>query len=370
MPGHRSLTFPASWVGLPPVPQGDGASVQQGTIVVSITENLSTVAGAADLVAEIDALGKRLAQVRERIGRIIFGQGEVVDQALITLLAGGHALLIGVPGLAKTRLVETLGTVLGLDDKRIQCTPDLMPADILGSEVLEESETGRRSFRFIPGPVFCQLLMADEINRASPRTQSALLQAMQEGRVSVAGQYHALPRPFHVLATQNPLEQEGTYPLPEAQLDRFLLQIDVGYPDLAAERQMLIATTGITEEQVTAALSANELQTAQRLVRRVPVGESVVEAILNLVRSGRPDESEIAEARQHVAWGPGPRASQALMLACRARALLQGRLAPSIDDVVALAPPVLRHRMALNFAARADGITMAQVIDRLVAPFV
>jgi MoxR-like ATPase len=336
---------------------------------VSVTDNLSATAGVADLAGEIDALGQRLAQVRERIGRVIFGQQEVVDQALITLLAGGHALLIGVPGLAKTRLVETLGTVLGLDDKRIQCTPDLMPADILGSEVLEESDSGRRSFRFIPGPVFSQLLMADEINRASPRTQSALLQAMQEGRVSVAGQYHPLPRPFHVLATQNPLEQEGTYPLPEAQLDRFLLQIDVGYPDLAAERQMLIATTGIAEEQVTSALIASDLLAAQRLVRRVPVGESVVEAILALVRSGRPEESEIAEARQHVAWGPGPRASQALMLACRARALLQGRLAPSIDDVVALAPPVLRHRMALNFAARADGITMAQVIDRLLAPF-
>jgi MoxR-like ATPase len=335
---------------------------------VNVTDSLAA-AGTGDLAGEIDALGQRLAQVRERIGRVIFGQQDVIDQALITLLAGGHTLLIGVPGLAKTRLVETLGTVLGLDDKRIQCTPDLMPADILGSEVLEESDSGRRSFRFIPGPVFSQLLMADEINRASPRTQSALLQAMQEGRVSVAGQYHALPRPFHVLATQNPLEQEGTYPLPEAQLDRFLLQIDVGYPDLAAERQMLIATTGISEEQVTPALNANELLAAQRLVRRVPVGESVVEAILNLVRSGRPEESEIAEARQHVAWGPGPRASQALMLACRARALLQGRLAPSIDDVVALAPPVLRHRMALNFAARADGITMAQVIDRLVAPF-
>ena len=333
---------------------------------MSVTDSLSAT---ADLAGEIDALGQRLAQVRERIGRVIFGQQEVVDQALITLLAGGHALLIGVPGLAKTRLVETLGTVLGLDDKRIQCTPDLMPADILGSEVLEESDSGRRSFRFIPGPVFSQLLMADEINRASPRTQSALLQAMQEGRVSVAGQYHPLPRPFHVLATQNPLEQEGTYPLPEAQLDRFLLQIDVGYPDLAAERQMLIATTGIAEEQVTPALAASDLLAAQRLVRRVPVGESVVEAILTLVRSGRPEESEIAEARQHVAWGPGPRASQALMLACRARALLQGRFAPSIDDVVALAPPVLRHRMALNFAARADGITMAQVIDRFIAPF-
>jgi len=319
------------------------------------------------LVAEIEALGQRLGQVRERIGRVIFGQREVVDQALITILAGGHTLLIGVPGLAKTRLVETLGTVLGLEDKRIQCTPDLMPADIIGSEVLEESETGRRSFRFIKGPVFCQLLMADEINRASPRTQSALLQAMQEGRVSVAGQYHPLPKPFHVLATQNPLEQEGTYPLPEAQLDRFLLQIDVGYPDLEAERQMLIATTGLNEDKATPVLSADELLQAQRLVRRIPVGESVVEAILKLVRSGRPGESTLAEAK-HIAWGPGPRASQALILAARARALIDGRLSPSVDDVVALAAPVLRHRMALTFAARADGVTMAQLIDRLVAP--
>src|SRR6202166_4858942 len=237
------------------------------------------------LVGEIEALGQRLALVRERIGRVIFGQREVIDQALITLLAGGHALLIGVPGLAKTRLVETLGIVLGLADKRIQCTPDLMPADILGSEVLEESDTGRRSFRFIPGPVFCQLLMADEINRASPRTQSALLQAMQEGRVSIAGQYHPLPRPFHVLATQNPLEQEGTYPLPEAQLDRFLLQIDVGYPDRLAERRILIETTGESEVRPKAAMNAQELMEAQRLVRRAPVGESVVEAILDLVRS-------------------------------------------------------------------------------------
>ncbi|HXP31714.1 MAG TPA: MoxR family ATPase [Stellaceae bacterium] len=321
----------------------------------------------ADLVAEIEALGQRLKLVRERIGRVIFGQREVIDEALITLLAGGHALLIGVPGLAKTRLVETLGTVLGLEDKRIQCTPDLMPADIIGSEVLEESDTGRRSFRFIPGPVFCQLLMADEINRASPRTQSALLQAMQEGRVSVAGQYHPLPKPFHVLATQNPLEQEGTYPLPEAQLDRFLLQIDVDYPDLEAERQMLLATTGIAEDKAMSVLTSAELAQAQRLVRRVPVGESVVEAILSLVRAGRPDGAA-PELQHQIAWGPGPRASQALMLAARARALLDGRLAPSIDDVLALAPPVLRHRMALTFAARADGVTLAQVIDRLLAP--
>jgi MoxR-like ATPase len=337
--------------------------------VTANTETLSPLPeDSAHLLAEVEALGSRLAMVRERIGRIIFGQREVVDQTLITLLAGGHALLIGVPGLAKTRLVETLGIILGLADKRIQCTPDLMPADIIGSEVLEEGETGRRSFRFIPGPVFCQLLMADEINRASPRTQSALLQAMQEGRVSVAGQYHPLPRPFHVLATQNPLEQEGTYPLPEAQLDRFLLQVDVGYPDIEAERRMLIATTGTGEEKPMPVMTAQELAHAQRLVRRIPVGDSVVEAILSLVRAGRPETSEIPEARRHIAWGPGPRASQALMLACRARALLENRLSPSVDDVLALAGPVLRHRMALNFAARADGITLSHIIDQLTKP--
>jgi MoxR-like ATPase len=324
-------------------------------------------ADSSDVIAKIEALGQRLGQVRERIGRVIFGQTEVIDQTLITLLAGGHALLIGVPGLAKTKLVETLGAVLGLEEKRLQCTPDLMPADILGSEVLEESDTGRRSFRFIKGPVFTQLLMADEINRASPRTQSALLQAMQERRVSVAGAYHPLPSPFHVLATQNPLEQEGTYPLPEAQLDRFLLEVDVTYPDLAAERKMLIATTGAEEEKPQQAMNGAELLTAQALIRRVPVGESVVEAILKLVRSGRPNETDIPDVQKHVAWGPGPRASQALMLATRARAVLDGRLAPSVDDVIALAGPVLRHRMALNFGARADGVTMDKVIERLCA---
>jgi len=334
-----------------------------------LASSASGNAASADLVAEVEALGRSLSLARARIGEIIFGQHEVVEQALITLLCGGHALLIGVPGLAKTRLVETLGTILGLDDKRIQCTPDLMPADILGSEVLEESDAGRRSFRFIPGPVFCQLLMADEINRASPRTQSALLQAMQEGRVSIAGQYHPLPRPFHVLATQNPLEQEGTYPLPEAQLDRFLLQIDVDYPDRDAEREMLIATTGIAEDRPRPAMNVAELIAAQRLVRRIPVGESVVEAILGLVRSGRPNAADAESITRFVSWGPGPRASQALMLACRARALIDGRFSPSVDDVVALAPPVLRHRMAVSFAGRAEGITVAQVIGRISAPF-
>jgi MoxR-like ATPase len=322
----------------------------------------------AELIAEVESLGHRLMLARERVGRVIFGQQAVIDLSLITLLSGGHALLIGVPGLAKTRLVETLGIVLGLDDRRVQFTPDLMPADILGSEVLEESETGRRAFRFIKGPVFCQLLMADEINRASPRTQSALLQAMQEHRVSVAGEYHLLPRPFHVLATQNPLEQEGTYPLPEAQLDRFLMEIDVDYPDLEAERRMLIATTGIDEEAPVAVMNGEQLIAAQRLVRRVPVGERVVEAILTLVRSGRPAESGIDAVRQHVAWGPGPRASQALMLAVRARALIEDRYAPSTDDVLALARPVLRHRMALNFAARAEGVTIDEIINRLCEP--
>ncbi len=337
---------------------------------MSVAESGTAATSPTDtkLVADIEKLGNILAESRRSIGRVIFGQQEVVDETLITLLAGGHALLIGVPGLAKTRLVETLGIVLGLDEKRIQCTPDLMPADILGSEVLEESERGRRSFRFIKGPVFTQLLMADEINRASPRTQSALLQAMQEHRVTVAGQYHPLPEPFHVLATQNPLEQEGTYPLPEAQLDRFLLQIDIGYPDLESEREMLLATTGTEQAVAEQVMTGDELISAQRLVRSVPVGDGVIKAILGLVRNGRPDSTDFPEIRSHVAWGPGPRASQALMLATRARALLDGRLSPSIDDVVALAPPVLRHRMALNFAARADGVTIDDVIDRLCAP--
>jgi len=321
-----------------------------------------------DLAQELETAGSRIARVRDSIGTAIFGQQHVVDETLITLLAGGHLLLIGVPGLAKTKLVEILGQVLSLDEKRVQFTPDLMPADIVGSEVLEESDSGRRSFRFIQGPVFCQLLMADEINRASPRTQSALLQAMQEKQVSVAGQRHSLPAPFHVMATQNPLEQEGTYPLPEAQLDRFLMQVDVGYPDLEAERRMMLATTGVEEHLPDTVLHPDELLAAQRLVRRIPVGESVVDAVLQMVRGGRPETSEIETVRQHVAWGPGPRASQALMLVVRARALMQGRLAPSIDDVIALAKPVLRHRMALNFGARADGVSIEDVIDTLIEP--
>lgn len=319
----------------------------------------------AEAVAAVDRLGERLSTARDAMNAVIFGQEAVIEDSLVTLLAGGHLLLIGVPGLAKTKLVHTMGIVLGLNDRRVQFTPDLMPADILGSEVLEEDEHGRRTFRFIRGPVFCQLLMADEINRASPRTQSALLQAMQEMKVSVAGESHDLPRPFHVLATQNPIEQEGTYPLPEAQLDRFLMQVDVGYPGMDAEREMLIATTGAHEAPVPRVLGAEDLLEAQHVVRQIPVGDSVVDAILRIVRAGRPEHSEIEEVRRHVAWGPGPRASQALMLAVRARALMDGRYAPSLDDVLALARPVLQHRMALTFAARADGVTIPQVISRL-----
>jgi MoxR-like ATPase len=270
-----------------------------------------------------------------------------------------------VPGLAKTKLVEAMGTVLGMNWKRIQFTPDLMPADIIGSEVLEESDDRHRSFRFIKGPVFTQVLMADEINRASPRTQSALLQAMQERQVTVAGTRYDLPRPFHVLATQNPLEQEGTYPLPEAQLDRFLLQIDIGYPDKEAEKQMLLATTFGQEATPSRVCDPESLMEVQAVVRRIPVGDKVVDSILRLVRAARPDAEGAPDLRNVIAWGPGPRASQAFMLATRARALIEGRLAPSTDDVVALAQPVLRHRMALNFAARAEGLTVAAVIDRL-----
>jgi MoxR-like ATPase len=307
---------------------------------------------------------EKIAAARVAIETVIFGQQQVIELALVTLLAGGHGLLVGVPGLAKTKLVETLGIVLGLDTRRVQFTPDLMPADILGSEVLEETASRQRVFRFLRGPVFCQLLMADEINRASPRTQSALLQAMQEYHVTVAGERHELPPPFHVLATQNPLEQEGTYPLPEAQLDRFLMQIDVAYPDRAAERRILIETTGELAVDVKLAMAAQDLMAAQRLVRRLPVGESVIEAILDLVRRARPGEGDEAITR-HIAWGPGPRAAQALMLAARARALVGGRLSPSLDDVVALAVPVLKHRMALTFAARADGQSINEIVARL-----
>ncbi|MEM6852245.1 MAG: MoxR family ATPase [Pseudomonadota bacterium] len=331
------------------------------------TDHAPSPADAEDPIEQFQRACAQLKAARQAARQVVLGQDDVIDQTLIALLSGGHALLVGAPGLAKTLLVKTLATVMGLDTKRVQFTPDLMPGDILGSEVLEEAPDGARSFRFLPGPVFCQLLMADEINRASPRTQSALLQAMQERYVTVAGVRHETPRPFHVLATQNPLEQEGTYPLPEAQLDRFLLQIDVSYPALAAERDMLLSTTGESAPTPEPALTAEDLMAAQRLVRQMPAGDSVVDAILSLVRSARPGDEAASGVNERVAWGPGPRASQALMMAVRARALIEGRYAPSLDDVAVLAPPVLRHRIALNFSARADGGDVSALIEELTA---
>jgi MoxR-like ATPase len=314
----------------------------------------------------LNAAALRLAAARAAVCNVIIGQTEVVDLTLAAILSGGHALLTGVPGLGKTRLVETLGIVLGLTTRRVQFTPDLMPSDILGSEVLDETPEGRK-FRFIPGPIFTELLMADEINRASPRTQSALLQAMAEGAVAVAGENRKVPAPFHVLATQNPIEQEGTYPLPEAQLDRFLLDIRIDYPAAADERAMLLATTGVAQLRPTQLLSAEALLDAQYLVRAMPVGSKVVDGIMHLVRGARPESAAWPELKSQLAWGPGPRAAQSLMLASRARALLDGRLAPSLDDIAALAAPALRHRMALNFSARAEGVDMDAIIARLAA---
>ncbi|MCP8894009.1 MoxR family ATPase [Shinella daejeonensis] len=332
---------------------------------MGVANSLETSLDEKTVIAAAERALADIAAIRREVAKVIFGQESVVEHTLLALLSGGHALLVGVPGLAKTKLVTTLGTVLGLSASRIQFTPDLMPSDILGSEVMDQDENGRRSFRFVPGPIFTQLLMADEINRASPRTQSALLQAMQEYHITVAGARNDLPKPFHVLATQNPLEQEGTYPLPEAQLDRFLLQVDVNYPDLEAERRILLSTTGVREAEAGAAITAGRLEEIQMLIRQMPVSETVLDAILSLVRSARPGHG-VASTDKHVAWGPGPRAGQAMMLCARARALYDGRLAPSVDDVMALAEPVLQHRMALTFAARADGMSLRDVIADLV----
>ncbi len=320
-----------------------------------------------ELTAAFDAAAERFAAARTALSEVVFGQDTVIENVLTTLAAGGHALLVGAPGLAKTLLVSTVAELLEMDSKRVQFTPDLMPSDILGSEVLEESPSGARAFRFIKGPIFAQLLMADEINRASPRTQSALLQAMQEKHVTIAGERYELPAPFHVLATQNPIEQEGTYPLPEAQLDRFVMQIEIDYPDIEAERRMLEATTGEQAPHPGAAMTPADLMQAQQVVRAMPIPERLVEMILDLVRRARPVDDASEEIRDLVRWGPGPRASQALTTAAKARALVQGRAAPSAEDVEALAKPVLRHRMALTFAAIRRKTTVDGLIDKLIA---
>lgn len=328
-----------------------------------MNDSTSPLSPGQEAVKEFDTLAPKLSQLHHEIGRIVLGQDEVIEHVITTLLSGGHTLLLGAPGLGKTLLVNSCASVMGLTPSRIQFTPDLMPSDITGAEILEQDEQGRRSFRFLHGPLFGQLVLADEINRASPRTQSALLQAMAEGFVTQGGKTWPLPKPFHVLATQNPIEQEGTYPLPEAQLDRFMLRITLSFPPKEAERQMLLQTTGAAQKTPKRLFSANELLQAQNLVRSLPVGEKTVEAILNLVRSLRPeDPSASKEIRSALEYGPGPRAAQALMITTRARAMLNGRLAPSLDDIRALAIPVLAHRMGINFAAQTSGITAEQLI--------
>ena len=331
--------------------------------IASDNQDAQALVAAAE--AEAEAAAEKLSRARAEIGKAVFGQERVVELTLAAILAGGHVLLVGAPGLAKTRLVAAMAQVLGAPWGRVQFTPDLMPADIIGSEILDQDEAGKRKFRFVPGPIFTSLLMADEINRASPRTQSALLQAMQEHQVTVAGVAYPLPEPFHVLATQNPIEHEGAYPLPEAQLDRFLLQVDVPYPDRETERRIVIETTGLGESAPQTVLDPATLLSLQRLVRKMPVGDRVLAAILDLVRSARPGASADPRVNAHVAWGPGPRAGQALMLAVRARALLRGRLAPSVDDVAALARPALVHRMQLSFGARGEGFDIDSLVDDL-----
>ncbi len=310
---------------------------------------------------------QRLGALRDAIGRAVVGQAPVVEQLLIGLLAGGHCLLEGVPGLGKTLLVRTLGQALALQFRRVQFTPDLMPSDILGTELLEEEHgTGHRRFRFQPGPVFTHLLLADELNRTPPKTQAALLEAMQERTVSYAGVTHALPSPFFVLATQNPLEQAGTYPLPEAQLDRFLLHIRVDYPSEQEEHNILLQTTGRQSDEVPQVMQGGEVLALQQYVRQVHLGEDLLRGITRLVRASRPGEQAPEEVRKYVKWGAGPRAGQSLVLAAKARALLHGRLAATRDDVVALAPPVMRHRLLLSFAAEAEQKSADDVIAALL----
>jgi MoxR-like ATPase len=329
--------------------------------------SIQTAPAAEDVTTQrIDAALAQIANVRAGVAGAIIGQERVIDLTLATILAGGHGLLVGAPGLAKTTLVEAIAIALGLASGRVQFTPDLMPSDIIGAELLETDDAGRRSFRFQQGPVFTSLLMADEINRASPRTQSALLQAMQEGQVTVSGQTYPLPAPFHVLATQNPIEQEGTYPLPEAQLDRFLLQIDVPFPDRETERKILLATTGNQTLKANAALKAGDLADLQGFVRDMPVGERILEAVLDIVRGARPESAKREDVKTSVAWGPGPRAGQALIKAAKARAFIRGRVTPSLDDLTQVARPALVHRMALTWRARADGLDAGALVDALV----
>jgi MoxR-like ATPase len=316
---------------------------------------------------DVTRLLAKLPPLREEIAKVIVGQHEVLDEVLVALLAGGHALLEGVPGLAKTLLVRTLASATDLPFRRIQFTPDLMPTDILGTEILEEDHgTGHRSFKFNEGPIFASLVLADEINRTPPKTQAALLEAMQEGHVTYAGQEHALPKPFFLLATQNPIEQSGTYPLPEAQLDRFLLYIRIGYPTEQEELAVLSGTTGTARPEVRPVLSGNDVRELQQLVRQVSLSPELLGFVNRLVRATRPATSEVKFIKDYGRWGAGPRAGQALILCAKARALLQGRFAATLDDIRALAPAVLRHRVLLNFNAEAENLTTDDAVRELL----
>jgi MoxR-like ATPase len=316
---------------------------------------------------DVTRLLQKIPQLKQEIGKVIVGQQEVLEEVLVALLAGGHALLEGVPGLAKTLLVRTLAQATDLPFRRIQFTPDLMPTDILGTEILEEDHgTGRRSFKFNPGPIFASLVLADEINRTPPKTQAALLEAMQEGHVTYAGQEHALPKPFFLLATQNPIEQSGTYPLPEAQLDRFLLYVRIGYPTEQEELAVLSGTTGTGRQQVQPVLGGEDVRQLQLLTRQVSISEELLSLVNRLVRATRPATSEVKFIRDYGRWGAGPRAGQALILCAKARALLHGRFAATLEDVQALAPAVLRHRVLLNFNAEAENLTPDDAVRELL----
>jgi len=316
---------------------------------------------------DFNIANKKLSSVKNEINNLVFGQNLVIDQILISILAEGHALIIGLPGLAKTRIVSFLSIILGFAAKRVQFTPDLMPSDILGSEILEENAKSGKDFRFIEGPIFSQLLLADEINRASPRTQSALLQAMQEKKVTITGNTYDLPKPFHVLATQNPIDQEGTYPLPEAQLDRFLMNIRISYPDQSAERKILNLSNEKTDASPKNVLSSKELLEIQNFVKDIPVGESVVQYILNIIKQSRPETSEVKSVKENILWGPSPRASLALMTTCRAKAFLENRYSPSVFDVQSLVKPILSHRLKLNISAKSENVNIEEILDDVIS---
>ncbi|MFT4926080.1 MAG: MoxR-like ATPase [Phenylobacterium sp.] len=318
--------------------------------------------------AQIKQKLAKLAMVSAEIGKVIVGQRQVIDELLISMLAGGHCLLEGVPGLAKTLMVSTLAQTLDLDFRRVQFTPDLMPSDIVGTEILEEDHaSGKRFFKFQQGPVFANILLADEINRTPPKTQAALLEAMQEKRVSYGGTTYDLPQPFFVLATQNPVEQAGTYRLPEAQLDRFLMFVRVGYPSREDEMEILLRTTGDNPVELQTILNGEDIVMLQQLVRSVEVSPPLLAYITDLVRATRPDEAaDIGKIKTYVRWGAGPRAGQALVLCSKAKALLDGRYAMTIDDIKAVAPAVLRHRILLNFQAEADNISTDDVVSSLL----